>query len=41
MMELVEIHANSASSSTVAENEKYNNFVRQIGELRGYGIWER
>lgn len=41
MIELVEIHANSASSSTVAENEKYNNFVSQIGELRGYGIWGR
>lgn len=41
MMELVQIHANSASSSPVAENEKYNNFVSQIGELQGYGVWAR
>ncbi|MEY1388440.1 hypothetical protein AB7044_04890 [Providencia stuartii] len=40
-IELVKAHTNNSASNSVSDNEQYNNFVHQVGELRGYGIWEK
>lgn len=37
--ELVHEQARSASSNSVTENIKYNNFIQEINVVREHGIW--